>query len=348
MVRTCLGWLLVTALVGSSSVLKAEDATSLLARMLDAGTQNSLDAPGLRPWHLKVNFQLFDDRQKPTEQGTMEEWWSGPEVYKISYTSPSYTETVVKNKDQYSWSGDSGRRPYMLDALHTMVVHPLPVEKEIEQSTAKLEQRTLGGVKLDCIELKPDNKKHPNMMPPEILPTYCFDRDASTLRLYTFVGYLEVVRNRLGTFQQRNVALDMIVSDLGPSIMTAHITALSTFEPGPTDFAALPHAPTPATAKPINVIHDVPPAIIAGRKLGGPPPHYPEGARERHIQGSVVMTALIGTDGHIHNLNVVASPDRDLSTAAREAVEHWVYQPYLLNGAPVDVETTITVNFRIG
>ena len=64
--------------------------------------------------------------------------------------------------------------------------------------------------------------------------------------------------------------------------------------------------------------------------------------------GTVIMSAVIGTDGRIHRLEVIVSPDPALSSAARDAVQTWVYPPYLLNGKPVLVETTISVNFNFG
>jgi len=74
-------------------------------------------------------------------------------------------------------------------------------------------------------------------------------------------------------------------------------------------------------------------------------PPYPVLARQAHIQGTVVLTALIDKEGVIQNLQVVSGHPL-LTPAAIEAVKHWRYKPFLLNGEPVGVETTVTVNFR--
>ncbi|GGA75767.1 hypothetical protein GCM10011507_28920 [Edaphobacter acidisoli] len=336
----------------TAPVVEAENAAALVARVQAAGIQNSIDGPGIRPWHLTVSFQLFDDQQKPREQGTMEEWWAGPDLYKISFASPSYTATEIKNKDGLFRTRGSQGWPYMLRVLHQMEVHPMPSDKAIEQSTAKLEQRSIGKVKLDCIHLKPGDKKLAEMMPADDMlppvedPTYCFDHDGNALRLYSLIGYLEVAQNRMGIFEQRTVALDVFVTDIGPNVMTAHVMALTGYQPNAADFDTSSPAWEKAH-KPVSDIY-IGPVVIAGRKTGGAIPHYPETAREQHIQGTVVMTAIVGTDGHIHRLEVVASPDKALSKAAQDAVQTWTYQPYLLYGAPTEVETTITVNFRFG
>ena len=75
-------------------------------------------------------------------------------------------------------------------------------------------------------------------------------------------------------------------------------------------------------------------------------PSYPPLARQARIQGVVVLQALIGKDGSIQNLHVVSGHPM-LTTAALEAVKEWRYKPYYLNGEPVEVETTINVNFTL-
>jgi protein TonB len=71
-------------------------------------------------------------------------------------------------------------------------------------------------------------------------------------------------------------------------------------------------------------------------------PVYPPLARQTHREGRVELRAVIGTDGTIQSLQIVASdPLFDLS--AREAVQQWRYKPTILNGQPVEIDTYITV-----
>jgi len=75
-------------------------------------------------------------------------------------------------------------------------------------------------------------------------------------------------------------------------------------------------------------------------------PRYPQTALAMRIQGAVQMEATINKEGNISNLKVV-SGDAVLARAAAEAVRQWRYKPYYLNGEPVEIETQITVNFRL-
>ena len=75
-------------------------------------------------------------------------------------------------------------------------------------------------------------------------------------------------------------------------------------------------------------------------------PQYPPLARAARVQGDVVLSAVIDTNGQITNLQLVSGHPM-LVPAAIAAVKQWRYKPYLLNGQPVEVETTITVIFSL-
>jgi protein TonB len=76
-------------------------------------------------------------------------------------------------------------------------------------------------------------------------------------------------------------------------------------------------------------------------------PIYPRPARDAGVAGTVVLEAAIGIDGHIADLEVVSGPPM-LRQSALDAVQTWTYRPYLLNGDPVEVHTTINVVFTLG
>jgi protein TonB len=75
-------------------------------------------------------------------------------------------------------------------------------------------------------------------------------------------------------------------------------------------------------------------------------PGYPPLAKQARIQGTVRFNAIIAKDGTIQNLQVVSGHPM-LVQSALEAVRQWVYKPTLLNGEPVEVITTIDVNFTL-
>ena len=102
---------------------------------------------------------------------------------------------------------------------------------------------------------------------------------------------------------------------------------------------AIPKAATPQRVR-------VSQGVSQGLLIHKVQPQYPPLARQARIQGIVVLQALIGKDGAIQNLHVVSGHPM-LTGAALDAVKQWRYKPYFLNGEPVEVETTINVNFTL-
>jgi len=86
--------------------------------------------------------------------------------------------------------------------------------------------------------------------------------------------------------------------------------------------------------------------MLEGNLIRRVDPTYPPLARSVRIQGSVVLTAVISKAGTIKNLRVLSGHPM-LVPAAIDAVSQWLYRPYILNSEPVEVETQITVNFKL-
>jgi protein TonB len=104
------------------------------------------------------------------------------------------------------------------------------------------------------------------------------------------------------------------------------------------------NAPVPKIAAPTRV--RVSQGVTQGLLINRIQPTYPPLAKQARIFGAVVLQAEISKDGSIQNLHVLSGHPM-LVPAALEAVKRWKYKPYILNGEPVEVETTITVNFTL-
>jgi TonB family protein len=86
---------------------------------------------------------------------------------------------------------------------------------------------------------------------------------------------------------------------------------------------------------------------VAGAKLvHSVQPTYPADAKAKGISGTVVLHAVIGKDGTVRKLEYVSGPP-ELQQAAIDAVQQWRYEPTLLNGQPVEVDTKINVVFDL-
>jgi len=176
-----------------------------------------------------------------------------------------------------------------------------------------------------------------------LFPTYCLEHDGASLRVTYDFGSLAVTRNKVGKFGEKMVPVEISANGGTKMLATAKIVALQTVPLTAADFV-----PGDDLKKAGDGPAKLASGVIAGSKLGGPNPIYPQSAKERHISGTVVMHAIIGRDGRIHRLTLISYPDGDLAISALNAVRQWTYKLYLLLGEPTEVDTTITVNYNFG
>ena len=108
--------------------------------------------------------------------------------------------------------------------------------------------------------------------------------------------------------------------------------------------AVAPRAPQPQAASGQAV--KVSGGVIAGQIESKVAPIYPPDAKSACIQGAVILHALIAKTGDIDKLQVISGPP-ELQASAIKAVSQWKYKPYLLNGEPTEVDTTITINYNL-
>ena len=106
---------------------------------------------------------------------------------------------------------------------------------------------------------------------------------------------------------------------------------------------AMPPPPKPQTPQRITLGGQV----VAAKLINKVPPQYPEVAKTAHVTGTVVLHAIISKSGDIEQLQLVSGPPL-LAKAAMDAVTQWRYKPTVLNGQPVEVDTTINVVFALG
>ncbi len=104
----------------------------------------------------------------------------------------------------------------------------------------------------------------------------------------------------------------------------------------------LPDAPPPPVQQPLRVGRD----IKEPKKLKNVPPVYPAVALQARVQGVVILECTISAQGKVTDVNVLRGIPL-FEQAAIDAVKQWVYTPTLLNGVPVPVIMTVTVNFKL-
>jgi TonB family protein len=125
--------------------------------------------------------------------------------------------------------------------------------------------------------------------------------------------------------------------------VTSPAQAAPTPPPPPIEPTVPPPAVPAAPGGPVRVSA----GTVAGMSLLKVDPVYPAEAKAKHVQGAVILHAIISKTGTVETLTVISGPE-ELRKSAMDAVSKWTYKTYLLNGQPVEVETSITVNYTFG
>jgi TonB family protein len=124
----------------------------------------------------------------------------------------------------------------------------------------------------------------------------------------------------------------------GKPLVEVHVTEIRTTDPLPSSA----FEPPPGSVSKPGCRNPTP-----GRLVKRVPPAYPPAERLSHVEGTVWIYALLGADGVLHNVRIVSGVDPGLNKASLDAVQQWHYEPYTCSGTPVDIETVLSVNYRL-
>ena len=298
--------------------------------------------PSLKPWHLKATYQLYDDKGNPTEQGTLEYWRASPKVHRSSWSRPGATHSVwyfEDGKEAFTASGD--RLGYFEAGLPTELFAPLKSASEMVPAKARLERNDfkISNIKFACLsEFTLTAERPPDF---RVLPTYCFDMTLPALEIqYAFQGSVITIYNRIARYQGKFLARSIETAAGKQKLFSAEVNSVDALDPS--DPALIP--PNDANYKADGAEAGVKLDSLLKKQL----PLYPWIAKENREQGTVLIDAAISIDGKIKDPRVLSSPSPTLSASSLEAVSHWEYKPYLLNGTPVEVDTVIAVSYTLG
>lgn len=155
---------------------------------------------------------------------------------------------------------------------------------------------------------------------------------------------LQILKPGFQTYRQRDVSLDpgrdfTANFTLEPGAITEHVVVVP-------ENGGKPVVTEKINGKPSRL--GIGGSIEAAKLVAKVQPIYPDSAKSAGVQGIVVLHAVIGKDGKPLSLRVMNGQiDTALARSAVKAVSQWRYTPTLLNGEPIEVETTITVNYSL-
>jgi protein TonB len=148
------------------------------------------------------------------------------------------------------------------------------------------------------------------------------------------------------TFEAANSSMTCFVAFTFHLAPGPDLTTNTPIRPGSATLSAVPGSPRPGFTVPGRPLRVDGRMIKAPTRLVSVNPVYPDDARGAHVEGVVLLEITIAEDGSVTGARVLRSVPL-LDQAALEAVRQWVYEPTLLNGVPIAVTLTVTINFTL-
>ena len=217
--RLCLLFATVAFFSFSETYSLAQDYSTLRERVLQMSHSTRIDDAGMKPWHMKAKFQLYDEKGKPSATGTLEEWWAGPQLWKITIESPLYTATTIENAGGDFRTAGVGPIPLQIRAIERDLVYPAPMGEDLSRTMPHVRHEQMESVLVDCIQLREATDVVQ-------FPYYCID-SANVLRGAYSTKPWRMVREQIDNFQGRSVALSITVQEGKRDLASAEVADLT-------------------------------------------------------------------------------------------------------------------------
>ena len=285
---------------------------------------NGLQSTDLRPWHIVVSYDQFDEDGDSEHSGVYEEYWVGAKKYKRIYKSDNFNQTDYATDMGLYRHGDQQWPNRAQSQVRAEVIAPFSYADTLQGFHGRNAERTFSGYKFQCVLIERDSGISD--------PTqYCFEPDSSILRYNRGWGWFQTVYNRIVPFQGRNLAQEVDVTDGGKPYLKLRVeTAEFISHVDDADFMP----PRDAVGPLGDRVSGVSPQPINMSSL----PQWPASMRAQHF--TVKMEIVIGKDGHVVSAHAVSGPQEGYK-ACENAVRKWVFKPYLVLDKPVEVEQKV-------
>jgi len=305
------------------------------------------DDASLKPWHLKGTYQLFDENGSAGEQGTYEYWWTAPGVFRSTWSRKSGMRTEWHSADGRTMSVASGGRILEIEReLRDLLVSAVPDVSKLKSGQADIEKDELKIAKLTLpcatVELRPQKDGRISMISGVRSGTYCFEEPELFLTVQHEANADYTEFHHLRKIQGRIIPGEIIRSFSGRYLFKYSLDEMRWIDAKDPALKPTPDAKVTADDSAASL------TAAQGRLVKKSPPIYPPAAKSTHTTGSVLLDVLIGREGKVRDIVVLASSSPLLTAAAKNSVSLWQYSPYVVDGEPQEVSTRVKVFFMMG
>jgi hypothetical protein len=313
-----------------------DDFHDAVARAADLST---LAEPGARPFHLKLTAKDTSMR-KPEYDAEIEVWWAAPDKWRRSVKSAAFTQIAIQNGARYYESNSaSDYLPYWLDELIQASINPIPVAALANVSA---DENRAGCGSWEVVHGAGD----------EMFSSYasmCFNPDGTALRIFADpIGLQFADYQRFG---KKLIARQVSVWPGDRSEITATVTELEQLKKNAS-----------GSGKPVSDLFDAPgdtgfgsrvrfasvpeSAVATSDSPARPPLNWPS-SYTFPVNGVIAVRVQIDRAGNVREFPSAISKNQAINAGAVAQIKGWKFKPYLADGSPVEVVTTLLVPFQL-
>ena len=299
---------------------KQREASGLMAEADDAQNLRSANAKPFRI-HMRVHAERIVAR--PSD-GTYDEVWLSSDKWRREIAFPGFDQVEVGDASSIWMSRNLEFRPRLASLLEHAILNRPDIHPG--ETAVEIHDKKKNETNLRCVRLQSQHWPSSEL---------CFD--SSGALSMEEMGLQRFEYSDYSKFGGKIFPRSVHVYEKGKEVL-----AISVDDP------TLVSDPTPKLFERMTSATQFAPCERSQRELvKKTPPHYPQEARSNHIQGTVVLYALLSGEGRVQNTKVLESAGDSLDRAAIEAVKQWEYGPASCGKTPLPTETEIQVNFAL-
>ena len=320
------------ALVGLSISVRADDPEKLVKKAVERSTLNQ---PGTKPFHLKAVLAPSSDRDRGSNRtGEVEIWWASPTQWKREVRSSEFHQIAIRDGEREWQKSEGDYFPEWLREISVALIEPVPqLEKVLENVRNADVKRMMGSTYFSWMMMSSNGTVEKGMGAGIAIT------DKTGLLFYGGELGWDGMFKDYENFHGRQVA--RTVSAGSPEV-TAKVTTLE-------DLREIPSALFNATANGSDapmlrtIIVDEP--TLRKNLLPMDPLVWPA-LKDGPLEGVVTTEIVVDRAGKVREIGTIVSDNPGLSETAGKAIAAMCFNPYLQEGAPVQVVSRATLSFK--
>lgn len=321
--------LLIICLIGTS--IHAEDVAG---RIKKAVQKSTLDQPGTRPFHLKATLVPSYARDSDSGRtGEIEFWWKSPKMWRREVRCPNFHQIMIVSNGHKWQKNDGDYFPEWLRETAVELINPVPQLQDVLEQIKGAEVRDMMGSTYVSWMIPSTDGQVKSMMGATVAIT-----DKTGLLFYGGGSGWDGLFHDYADFHGRQVPRTVAV---GSPEVTAKITILEDLQDTPGLFDTSAAGPDAQSIE--TVLLDE--LTLRKNLLPMKDPVWPP-LKDGPLEGAVTTEIVVDRAGMVREMGSPVSSNPAMNDAAREQIKQMRFQPFLQNGAPVQVVSRITVGFK--